>query len=337
PMRTSLRNPAINYAHGWFFITTQVAMNKTMFGVIADGRCVLNALGQRVEACWLSLFEHRPEAVHNAHIVMPNHFHAVLKIQHRPGNRPNHLSYLVQIFKSMAANAYLEMRNAGQCPDIGGHLWMRSFYDNLITNHEELKSIRAYIHANPARWDDDRFGPVTTHHYGNLALLQVPLVAFVASQGAAGGDEAPPLREWRGQSGRGGASSPPEYRRGEASPSPSPPPVISTFTSAQERRVLARCLAAKRSFIHVMPGGIPPTLPPAVEQACNDGRGLLLSPSAPDTGVNKQRAIWCNRYVLEHAAQIWHGTIRPGGTLETLLRAVNTARKRGGDETPPLR
>ena len=39
------------------------------------------------------------------------------------------------------------------------------------------------------------------------------------------------------------------------------------------------------------------------------------------TGVNKQRAIWCNRYVLDHAATIWHGHIRPGGTLEPLLRS----------------
>jgi len=36
--------------------------------------------------------------------------------------------------------------------------------------------------------------------------------------------------------------------------------------------------------------------------------------------VNKQRSIWCNRYVLDHAATITHGRLRPGGTLETLLK-----------------
>jgi len=97
-------------------------------------------------------------------------------------------------------------------------------------------------------------------------------------------------------------------------------PVISTFTSSQERGVLARCLAARRPFIHVLPGGIPDPLPPAVARACSEGWALLLSPSAPGTGVNKQRAVWCNRYVLDHAATITHGRLRPGGTLETLLK-----------------
>ena len=40
------------------------------------------------------------------------------------------------------------------------------------------------------------------------------------------------------------------------------------------------------------------------------------------TGVNKQRAIWCNQYVLRTASEVWHGAIRPGGTLETLLAAI---------------
>jgi hypothetical protein len=78
-----------------------------------------------------------------------------------------------------------------------------------------------------------------------------------------------------------------------------------------------------------MPGGIPPTLPPATARACAEGWGLVLSPSASGTGVNKQRAIWCNRYVLRHAAQIWHGTIRPGGTLETLLEQAGTKPRPG--------
>ena len=84
--------------------------------------------------------------------------------------------------------------------------------------------------------------------------------------------------------------------------------------------MLARCLTVRRPFIHVMPGGIPERLPPAVARACAEGWALVLSPSAPGTGINKQRAIWCNRYVLDRAARITHGYIRPGGTLETLLR-----------------
>jgi hypothetical protein len=97
-------------------------------------------------------------------------------------------------------------------------------------------------------------------------------------------------------------------------------PVISTFTSAQERRVLERCLATRRPFIHVMPCGIPASLPPATDRACAEGWALVVSPFPAGTALNKQRAIWCNQYVLNHAEAVWCGTIRPGGTLETLLR-----------------
>ena len=47
-MSNPLRNPNINYSDGWFFVTMQVAQNKTMFGAIADGRCELNALGEQI-------------------------------------------------------------------------------------------------------------------------------------------------------------------------------------------------------------------------------------------------------------------------------------------------
>ncbi len=96
--------------------------------------------------------------------------------------------------------------------------------------------------------------------------------------------------------------------------------------------MLARCLATRHPFVHVMPGGIPPTLPPATAGACAEGWGLVLSPSAPGTGLNKQRAIWCNQYVLNHAEAVWYGAIRPGGTLETLLRLWQ--RHPGGMEQP---
>ena len=101
-------------------------------------------------------------------------------------------------------------------------------------------------------------------------------------------------------------------------------PVISTFTSAQERAVFAKVLASGRRFIKVCPGGIPPEseLEPAIISACNEGRGLLISPVPTGTGVNKQRAVWCNEYVLKNAAEVWVGEIMPGHTLDSLVKAL---------------
>jgi hypothetical protein len=98
--------------------------------------------------------------------------------------------------------------------------------------------------------------------------------------------------------------------------------VISTFTSPQEREALRRLLAKKRRIIAVYPGGIPAVLPPAIAESVDAGRMLLLSPVKSGTGVNKQRAIWCNEYVIRRAKKVWCGTITPGGTLESILKGV---------------
>ena len=102
------------------------------------------------------------------------------------------------------------------------------------------------------------------------------------------------------------------------------PPLISTFTSAQERVVFAEALASGRRFVKVCPGGIPleSELEPAVVAACNEGRGLLISPAPSGTGINKQRAVWCNEYILKNAAEVWAGDITAGHTLASLIAAL---------------
>ena len=98
--RKSLRNAAINYRNGWFFVTSQVAHNKSIFGAIVGERCELNA-----------------------------------------------------------------------------------YWDKLITDERQFAAIAKYIRENPANWSRDRYGAVTSHYLGNLALLNRPRIAFVASQG----------------------------------------------------------------------------------------------------------------------------------------------------------
>jgi len=100
-------------------------------------------------------------------------------------------------------------------------------------------------------------------------------------------------------------------------------PVISTFTSPEERAVRAKCLRACRPFVWVAPGGIWSPLPPAIAKACKEGWAYVCSPVASGTGVNKQRAIWCNQYVVNQAESVWAGTIRPGGSLDTILKALS--------------
>jgi len=325
-MSNPLRNPNIDYERGWFSVTFQVAFNKSVFGAVVGEACELNALGLAVNEAWLSHPAHTPGLYIDEFRLMPNHFHAVVKVDGVS------LSFVIGKFKSYTNHLYLEFKKSGRCIDIGPRLWQSSFYDNLISSHEELETVRKYFRDNPKNWNNDRFGPVTTYGVGNAELLSRRLVAFVASEASPGTVAGAP-REWGdptavgggprecnleapAHSGGGSFEASGHCARGEERP------VISTFTSPEERDMRARCLRKRRAFIWVCPGGIWEPLPPAVAKACEEGWGFVCSPVPSGTGVNKQRAIWCNQYVIKQAAGVWVGAIRPGGSLETLLRAI---------------
>lgn len=309
-MSNPLRNPNIDYERGWFSVSVQVAHNKSALGAIVGEECELNELGRAVQEAWLSHPAHTTCLHIDEFVVMPNHFHAIVKLapppgRSGPGSREKGLSWAIGKFKSYTSHLYLKLKQAGRCIDIGPQLWQSSFYDNLISSHEELETVRRYFRDNPKNWNHDRFGAVTTYSVGNAELLNFQLVAFVASETSPAHSGAEP-REWRGH------LVDTEPLR----------PVLSTFTSPEERDVRDKCLRKRRAFVWVCPGGIWEPLPPAIAKACEEGWAFVCSPVPTGTRVNKQRSIWCNQYVIRQAASVWVGSIRPGGSLETLLNSV---------------
>ena len=345
--RPMLRNAKINYKRGTFFVTIQAAFNKAIFGAIVGEKCVLNELGKVVEESLKSLGGRYAGVEIDEFVVMPNHIHFIIKIAGAEArhpekavdtaSNPNHdLGFVVGRFKSWVSKVYRDMVAEGKAVDVGATPWQRDFWEKLVTTPEQLEGYRRYIRENPAKWTRDRFGAVTSYTFGNIALLNAQLVGFVASQGAYT-SELKPRRLWKRSGWQ--ASAPAAYAGTEArhpesieETGPCPrekPPLISTFTSAQERAVFAKALASGRRFVKVCPGGIPleSELEPAIAAACNEGRGLLISPAPSGTGVNKQRAVWCNEYILKNAAEAWAGDITPGHTLASLVAALTPQQK----------
>ena len=321
--RKSLRNENINYRNGWFFVTSQIAHNKSILGAIVGEECVLNSLGEKVREYWLSLPEKYPELKLDEFVVMPNHFHAIVKIEYRPTNREHHLGFLMSRFKGGSGYLYGKMRREGTVEDIGEHLWQFDYWDNLITSESELAGIRKYIRDNPANWSRDRYGACTSYSFGNLALLNESAVAFVASAGGGKGGVIKRAKARRTDM-RAKARLPDIARQPDIVAdgfSRRCPPIISTFTSAQERDMLRRALAKGRSVIQVVPQGIPreSEMSPELSAACREGRALLISPQPGGSRLNKKVATWCNEYVLRHADEVWVGDISPNGMLSSML------------------
>ena len=352
--RKSLRNAAINYRNGWFFVTCQVAHNKSIFGAIVGDRCELNSFGQQVEAYWRALPAKYPELELDEFVLMPNHFHAIVRIRYRSTNKEQHLGFLMSRFKGGTGYIYGKLRRCGEVADIGEHLWQFDYWDKIVTSEDQLAAIRKYIRENPKNWSRDRFGAVTQYSFGNLELLLAPRIAFVASQGFWASELRPRLiwrdmRDMRAKARRTdiGGEVAGEARRtdigggaaGEALGAAHEisergalaPAIISTFTSAQEREALRRALAKGRRVIQVIPQGIPAEgeLPPELLAACREGRALLLSPQPPESRLNKKVATWCNEYVLRHASEIWAGNLSANGMLAAMLKALGRDGGRG--------
>lgn len=336
--RKSLRNANINYRNGWFFVTSQVAHNKSILGAIVGEECVLNSLGKKVREYWLLLPAKYPELTLDEFVVMPNHFHAIVKIEYRSTNREHHLGFLMSRFKGGTGYIYGKMRREGLVADIGEHLWQFDYWDDLITSESELEGIRKYIRDNPANWSRDRFGACTSYSFGNLALLNERAVAFVASQGFAASALRPRMvrgglrgdlrakarRTDIGEGANHGARRTDIARRDDIVADDFSHPIISTFTSAQEREALRRALIKGRCVIQVAPQGIPPEsdMLSGLSLACREGRALIISPQPPLSKLNKKVATWCNEYVLRHADEIWVGDISPNGMLSSILSTM---------------
>ena len=353
----SLRNPNINYQSGWWSVSIQVAKNKSILGAIVGEKVVLNTLGRAVDDYWRTLPKKYPELEIFDYVVMPNHFHALLRIHYMPSNREHHLGFLMSRFKGGTSFIYGKMRRTGGVEDIGENLWQRDYWDDLVSSEEEFKGWQKYIRENPANWSSDRYGACTAYALGDTELLNRPRIAFVASQGFLA-SELRPRKIWPQKAAKAACSDRAaelgrlsaacsdraaevgrlsaacsDRAAEEGAPKVAPlsggaasaaPVLISTFTSAQEREALRRALAKRRPLVAVFPAGIPEesALEPRLAAAICEGWALAISPQAPGSRLNKKIATWCNEFLLKNADEIWVGHLSPNGMLTQMLAGL---------------
>ncbi|HKY64324.1 MAG TPA: transposase [bacterium] len=151
--RKNLRIPGFDYSMpGAYFVTICSRNRECLFGEVVCDEMKLNSVGSMV--------------------VMPNHFHAILRIVGAPlagapastiagsspgaGARPAPtVGNIVGVFKSLSSSKYLQYIKKSGNASICGILWQRNYYEHVIRNEKLLEKIREYILHNPARWEDD--------------------------------------------------------------------------------------------------------------------------------------------------------------------------------------
>jgi putative transposase len=164
-------------ASGTYFITICAAGQDHLFGKIKNGEMILSEIGLIVNQEWYRSFEIRRELFSDSFVIMPNHIHAILRIENNesmdgnvethgrvvethgraslPGvafRPPKSISSFIAGFKSAATKRINEFRKTPGSP-----VWQPRFHDHIIRDADEFDRINKYILDNPQNWKHDDF------------------------------------------------------------------------------------------------------------------------------------------------------------------------------------
>jgi len=189
-----------NRLRGWdyssdalYFITFNTAGRECYFGEIHNGEMILNDFGKIANDEWLKSFEMRQELFLDEYIIMPNHIHAIIKLENNPtaetdgigryerpgGNgryerpfvstvtpqafirKPKSISSFVAGYKSAVINQIDDFIDENKWDtkkfNKRNPLWQSNYHDHIIRNHRAYWRIKNYIRKNPQKWGNDKF------------------------------------------------------------------------------------------------------------------------------------------------------------------------------------
>jgi REP element-mobilizing transposase RayT len=156
--RRSIRLRGYDYSQeGLYFVTLCTQNHECLFGEIADGEMRLNEIGKMIEK-WCAELSHKfQDIILDAHIIMPNHFHAIIVNTGTPAavgadlrvcpdmrcpdmrcpdtwgeHAGSPLHAVVQWFKTMTTNEYIRgVKTLGWQP-FNKRVWQRNYYEHII-------------------------------------------------------------------------------------------------------------------------------------------------------------------------------------------------------------
>lgn len=165
--RHSIRIREFDYSQpASYFVTICAHQRKSIFGEVILGGMRENPLGEIVNTCWCNVPFHFPGVELHAHIVMPNHFHALFLIRERArravplqdissaeGFGRSVIGSVPTIVRSFKAAVSKRARSQFRRPSMA--IWQRNYFEHVVRNEMDCKNIRRYIIQNPTRWECD--------------------------------------------------------------------------------------------------------------------------------------------------------------------------------------
>ena len=172
----SIRLKGYDYSQaGAYFVTICTQNRECLLGDAVDGEMRLNEMGKTIMACWQRIPEHFRDIEIDEFIVMPNHVHGIIVINHNVGaqfiapdrtnaslqgnqgvinqgvmNHAPTVGNIVRAFKVRCAYTINRTHNTS-----GITLWQRNYYEHIIHDETEMNKIQEYIINNPLNWEMD--------------------------------------------------------------------------------------------------------------------------------------------------------------------------------------
>ena len=152
--RRSIRLPNYDYTQdGTYFVTLLTHKRANLFGTVAGGDMQLSTMGFIADTCWLAIPDHFAGVKLDTHMVMPNHVHGMLVINHHcvrarhdvPLQSANEQfgkpirGSLATIIRSYKSAVTRQINNLRQTP--GTSVWHRNYFEHIIRNEQSLNHI----------------------------------------------------------------------------------------------------------------------------------------------------------------------------------------------------
>ena len=167
--RRSIRLPDFDYARpGWYFLTICCDDRFIFgggscrrgadgpFGFVRSKACINSRLGAMVAEEWVRLAERFPWAKPADSVVMPDHFHGLIYLNHRDDAGEGgsdavgrSVPHLVQAFKSTTTWRAKRESLTDLVTRRGARLWQRNYYESVVRDGRHLAAVRKYIANNP--------------------------------------------------------------------------------------------------------------------------------------------------------------------------------------------
>lgn len=187
PKRKRIRLPEFDYSENrMYFITICTYEKKHTLGrIVGYGACDVpqqrfSQRGKIVEK-YIRLMDNKYNNVFiDKYVIMPNHIHMIIAVSNDPAesyddnNRVGFFGTSQAPYptspgiKKVTLKGNAERAN-GIIPkfvslfkrycnhEIGENIWQRRFYDHVIRDENDYRSIWEYIDNNPARWAEDEY------------------------------------------------------------------------------------------------------------------------------------------------------------------------------------